>query len=70
MIVTEDYKVREDGVLLVRTYSDAGKMIERDGVTYEAAVDPAELGRIYTETDIDIELTADEALDELREVLV
>lgn len=70
MVMTENYKTRADGVLLVRTYSDAGKMIERDGVTYEEAVDPAELGCVYTETGIDIELTADEALDELREVLV
>lgn len=40
-----------------RTYSDAGMMIhggmpEGD---YDEAVDPAELGRIYVETDIPIE---------------
>ena len=34
-----------------RTYSDRGMMIERDGVRYEEAVDPAELNRQYTETD-------------------
>ena len=34
-----------------RTYSDIGMMIERDGVRYEEAVDPAELNRQYTETD-------------------
>ena len=51
MIVTEFYRTREDGVVLNRTYSDAGMMIERDGVRYSEAVDPAELNRQYTETD-------------------
>lgn len=40
-----------------RTYSDAGMMIH-GGVPeadYDEAVDPAELGRTYTETDIPIE---------------
>ena len=51
MIVTEYYKIRDDGVVLNRTYSDAGMIIERDGVLYSEAVDPAELNRVYTETD-------------------
>lgn len=51
MIITEFYKTREDGVVLNRTYSDKGMMIERDGVRYEEAIDPAELNREYTETD-------------------
>lgn len=51
MIITEYYNTRSDGVVLNRTYSDAGMMIERDGVRYEEAVDPAELNRQYTETD-------------------
>ena len=55
MIITEYYKTREDGVVLNRTYSDIGMMIERDGVRYEEAVDPAELNRQYTETDEPIE---------------
>lgn len=65
MIVTEFYRTREDGVRLVRTYSDAGKMIERDGVVYEEAIDPEDSGRVYTETEytIDRELSAEEALD-------
>lgn len=40
-----------------RTYSDRGMMIH-GGVPeadYDEAVDPAELGRVYTETDIPIE---------------
>lgn len=51
MIVTEYYKTRSDGVVLNRTYSDIGMMIERDGVRYSEAIDPAEQGRQYTETD-------------------
>ena len=51
MIVTEYYMTRPDGVVLNRTYSDAFLMIERDGVRYAEAVDPAELNREYTETD-------------------
>lgn len=38
-----------------KTYSDSGFMIERDGVQYSEAIDPTELGRTYTETDIPIE---------------
>lgn len=51
MIKTEYYKTRSDGVVLNRTWSDKGMMIERDGVRYSEAIDPAELGRQYTETD-------------------
>jgi hypothetical protein len=51
MIITEYYKTRSDGVVLNRTYSDRGMMIEREGVRYEEAIDPAELNRQYTETD-------------------
>lgn len=55
MIVTEFYRTREDGVELNRTYSDIGMMIERDGVRYSEAIDPAELKREYIETDEPIE---------------
>ena len=55
MIKTEYYMTRFDGVVLNRTYSDAGMMIERDGVRYSEAIDPAELGREYIETDEPIE---------------
>ena len=51
MIVTEYFRTRSDGVVLNRTYSDIGMMIERDGERYEEAIDPAELNRQYTETD-------------------
>ena len=55
MIVTEYYKTRTDGVVLNRTFSDSGYMVERDGVRYSEAIDPAELNRQYTETDEPIE---------------
>ena len=55
MIIVEYYKTRKDGVVLNRTYSDASMMIERDGVRYSEAIDPAELGRTYAETDEAIE---------------
>ena len=62
MIVTEYYATRADGVVLNRTYSDSGVMVERDGVRYSEAIDPAELGRQYTETDEPIE-TAEDATE-------
>ena len=61
MIVTEYFKTRKDGVVLNRTYSDEGYMVERDGVRYSEAIDPAEFGREYIETD---EKIADESADE------
>ena len=53
----------------VRTWSDEGKFIARDGIFYEEAVDPAEFGRTYIETDADIEVSEETALAELMEVL-
>lgn len=55
-IITEYFRTRADGVVLNRTYSDSGMMIERDGVRYDEAIDPAELGRVYTETDEPVEM--------------
>ena len=63
-IITEHYKTREDGVVLNRTYSDKGMMIERDGFRYSEAIDPAELNRQYTETDEPVEAVTEEATAE------
>ena len=41
-----------------KAYSDAGFMIEHDGVQYSEAIDPSEFGRTYTETDIPVEAEA------------
>lgn len=49
MIVTE--KITINGKEFVRTYSDKGFLIERDGALYSEALDPARYGRVYTETD-------------------
>ena len=54
MIVTENYMIKDKP--FVRTYSDQGMMVERDGEQYAEANDPAEFGREYTETDIPIEV--------------
>ena len=64
MIITEYFRTREDGVVLNRTYSDVGMMIERDGVRYSEAIDPAELNRVYIETDEPIEEIEDEDIEE------
>jgi hypothetical protein len=49
MIKTENLTI--GGRAFIKTYSDEGYMVERDGVRYSEAIDPAELGRQYTETD-------------------
>lgn len=50
-----------DGRTLIRTYSDSGYMIKQDGTgaVYSEAVDPADSGRTYTETDEIIESETD-----------
>lgn len=53
MIVTENLTI--NGRAFVKTYSDKGMLVERDGVRYSEAIDPAEFGRVYTETDEPIE---------------
>ena len=61
MILTENLTI--NGKAFVRTYSDCGNMVERDGVQYGEAIDPAELGRTYTEVPGTAEeLTAEEGL--------
>lgn len=41
-----------DGTEFTRTYSDAGRLVVRDGETYEEAIDPVNSGRVYTEGDL------------------
>ena len=55
MIVRENITINNKQ--FIKTYSDKGMMIERDGVQYSEAIDPIEFAeeRIYTETDIPIE---------------
>ena len=53
MIITEQITINNRQ--FTKTYSDSGFMVERDGAQYSEAIDPAEFGRTYTETDIPIE---------------
>lgn len=50
MIKTETTTI--NGKDFLKTYSDEGFMIERDGVQYEEAIDPIDTERNYTETEI------------------
>ena len=50
MIVQEHFNVK--GRDFVRTYSDSGRFVVRDGVEYGEACDPAEFGRTYTEGEL------------------
>lgn len=50
MIVQTHFDI--DGHDFIRTVSDAGRYVVRDGVSYSEACDPAEFGRQYTEGDV------------------
>ena len=67
MIIRENMNI--GGRAFVKTYSDIGMMVERDGVRYSEAIDPAEFGRVYTETDEPVEKEGGEDgdLDEARD---
>ena len=68
MIVTEDYRTREDGVALKRTYSNKGKYIiqKKTGVEYTEAIDVQPLRYTYSETDEPI--VAEEEADNVEEI--
>ena len=53
-----------NGVTYDYTYSDAGMMIQRDGVRYSEAVDQLDSDRVYTET---VEPVAREEMTETEE---
>lgn len=57
MIITENVTIRDRD--FIRTYSDEGRYVVRDGVSYSEAIDPIGTGRVYTEGDIMPEETAD-----------
>lgn len=70
MIVQEHFDV--SGRDFVRTYSDAGRYVVRDGESYSEACDPAEFGRTYTEGELmppeEIAAQAEEVLNILMGV--
>lgn len=53
MIKTESLTI--NGKAFIRTYSDSGCSVVRDGIEYTEAFDPAELNRTYKETDEPVE---------------
>jgi hypothetical protein len=66
MIIQERYTV--NGVDFIRTTSDGGRYVVRDGVEYEEACDPAEFGRQYTEGEL---IPVDEAeAEEIMNILL
>lgn len=50
MIVQTHFDV--NGRDFIRTVSNSGRYVVRDGVSYSEACDPAEFGRQYTEGDL------------------
>lgn len=61
MIVTENLTINSKP--FIRTYSNSGYMVERDGVRYTEAIDHAEFNRQYTETDEPIEGYTEDATE-------
>lgn len=49
MIVRETIEI--NGKQYDYTYSDSGKRISRDGVSYDTAIDPLNSGRVYIESE-------------------
>lgn len=69
MIKTESLTI--DDRDFICTYSDSGKYVVRDGISYEEAVDPAELGRVYTEGDaIPMEDPTDEDFAQMGKIMM
>ena len=70
MLVKENMEIV--GRAFVKTYSDAGVYIERAGLRYSEAINPADIPREYTETDEPIdsgeELTVSDTLGMLSEM--
>ena len=67
MIVTETFEL--DGIAMVKTYSSTNHYIERDGVQYTEAIDPASTERTYTESDDEIEIVFADELEETKAAL-
>ena len=65
MIIVEEFQLPDDDRVLTRTYSDEGYMIIQDetGIMYSEAIDPKEMGRTYTESNIKIEEPEEEEFD-------
>ena len=67
MIITEQLTINEKQ--FTKTASDSGFCIERDGVKYSEAIDPAALNRVYTETDEPIEADEEPTREDMLTML-
>lgn len=67
MIITEQLTINDKS--FTKNYSDSGYYIERDGVRYSEAIDPAEFDRTYVETDVPIETEAELTVADALELL-
>ena len=65
MIVKENIEIGGKG--FVKQYSDGGFYIARDGEKYSEAIDPADIPREYTETDIPIDVDPAPIDEEMRQ---
>ena len=66
MVIYDNYTT-ESGVERVKAYSDQNMMIERDGGMYSEADDFAYQQRVYTETDIPIDVDPAPIDEEMRQ---
>lgn len=57
-------RTKDIGEGRMRTWSDIGMKIERDGVRYAEAIDPTDRGRTYTETDEPVESGDEDVTEE------
>lgn len=69
MIITEQITI--DDREFTRTYSDAGRYVVRDGISYEDAIDPSEFNRTYTEGElIPTEMPTDEDYQQIGKIMM
>lgn len=68
MIVQEHFDV--NGRDFIRTVSNAGRYVVRDGISYSEACDPAEFGRTYTEGELIPQDERDENYEEIVNILL
>ena len=66
MVIYDNYTT-ESGVERVKAYSDQNMMIERDGGMYSEADDFAYQQRVYTETDIPIDIEPSPIDEDMRQ---
>ena len=66
MVIYQNYTT-DEGVERVKAYSDKNMYIERDGALYSEADDFAYQQRVYTETDIPIDIEPAPIDEEMRQ---